>query len=109
MANGDLAQRIEPSELQAAVRDRYAAVATNPGGAFNFRVGREFAEALGYPAELLDSVPGSAVEAFTGVATPLPYADLRPGETVLDLGCGGGLDLAVAARAVGPTGRAVGI
>lgn len=100
---------IAPDQLREAVRDRYAAVASRPEGQYSFRVGRDFAEALGYPAELLDSVPSSAVEAFTGVATPMLRAELQPGETVLDLGCGGGLDLALAARAVGPTGHAIGI
>jgi SAM-dependent methyltransferase len=98
-----------PEQLREAVRDRYAAVASEPAGHYSFRVGRDFAEALGYPAELLDSVPSDAVEAFTGVATPMLRAELQPGETVLDLGCGGGLDLALAARAVGPAGRAIGV
>jgi ubiquinone/menaquinone biosynthesis C-methylase UbiE len=84
-------------------------VASRPDEGYAFRVGRAFAEALGYPAELLDTIPTSALDAFTGVATPVLRAELRPGETVLDLGCGGGLDLALAARAVGPTGRAIGI
>jgi SAM-dependent methyltransferase len=100
---------ITPEQLREAVRDRYAAVASEPAGHYSFRVGRDFAEALGYPAELLDSVPSHAVEAFTGVATPMLRAELQPGETVLDLGCGGGLDLALAARAVGPAGRAIGV
>ena len=100
---------IKPAELRAAVRDRYAAVASEPDGHYSFRVGRHFAEALGYPTELLDSVPLTATEAFTGVATPMLRAELQAGETVLDLGCGGGLDLALAVRAVGPTGRAIGI
>ena len=100
---------IDADQLREAVRDRYAAVASRPEGQYAFRVGRDFAEALGYPAELLDSVPSHAVEAFTGVATPMLRAELAPGETVLDLGCGGGLDLALAARAVGPTGRAIGV
>jgi arsenite methyltransferase len=99
----------DPEELRAAVRDRYADVAADPARGYSFRVGRAFAEALGYPPELLDSLPASAVDAFTGVATPVMRADLQPGETVLDLGCGGGLDLALAARAVGPTGRAIGV
>jgi len=100
---------ISPEQLREAVRDRYAAVASEPAGHYSFRVGRDFAEALGYPAELLDSVPSHAVEAFTGVATPMLRAELQPGEIVLDLGCGGGLDLALAARAVGPAGRAIGV
>src|SRR5688572_3404984 len=104
-----LPKGVDQDDLRAAVRERYAQVATRPDERYAFRVGREFAEALGYPAELLDALPARATEAFTGVATPVLGADLKPGETVLDLGCGGGLDLALAARAVGPTGRAIGI
>lgn len=100
---------LKPTELQAAVRARYARVASRPNEGYAFRVGRAFAEALGYPADLLDTIPTSALDAFTGVATPVLHAELQPGESVLDLGCGGGLDLAVAARAVGPNGHAIGV
>jgi len=109
MEASPLPEGIDPTELRAAVRERYTDVANEPERGFAFRVGREFAEALGYPAELLDMMPASASEAFTGVATPVLRAELQPEETVLDLGCGGGLDLALAAQAVGPTGRAIGI
>jgi arsenite methyltransferase len=109
VADAQIPPEISPERLREAVRDRYVTVASDPDGRYSFRVGREFAEALGYPSELLDSVPSTATEAFIGVATPMLRADLRPGETVLDLGCGGGLDLALAAKAVGPTGRAIGI
>ncbi len=109
MENAALPPDLGPTELRAAVRDRYAAVASEPEGRYPFRVGRDYAEALGYPPELLNGMPSSAVDAFTGVATPILHAALKPGETVLDLGCGGGLDLSLAARAVGSTGRAIGI
>ena len=104
-----LPEGVTSTELRAAVRDRYARVASEPAERYTFRVGRIFAEALGYPAELLDTVPEQALDAFTGVATPVLRADLQPGERVLDRGCGGGLDLALAARAVGPGGRVIGI
>jgi arsenite methyltransferase len=100
---------LSPDELRGAVRERYAAVAAHPEATYSFRVGRAFAQALGYPPELLDALPPAASEAFTGVATPVFEAELRPGETVLDLGYGGGLDLILAARAVGPAGRAIGV
>jgi SAM-dependent methyltransferase len=100
---------ITPDELRAAVRDRYSAVATEPRHGYSFRVGREFAEALGYPSDLLATVPDSAIEAFTGVATPIFMADLRPGESVVDLGCGAGLDLVLAARIVGDAGSVTGV
>jgi arsenite methyltransferase len=100
---------LDPTELQSAVRERYARVASQPEAGYAFRVGRAFAEALGYPTELLDAVPVSALDAFTGVAAPVLHAELQAGETVLDLGCGGGLDLMLAAQTVGPSGRAIGI
>jgi arsenite methyltransferase len=64
-----LPKDIDPTELRDAVRDRYSSVAVQPDATYSFRVGREFAEALGYPAALLDQIPASAAEAFTGVAT----------------------------------------
>lgn len=109
MEAAPLPEGIGPDELRAAVRERCAGVASHPGERYTFRVGRAFAEALGYPSDLLDTVPMSALDAFTGVATPVLHAGLQPGESVIDLGCGGGLDLVLAARAVGPGGRATGI
>jgi SAM-dependent methyltransferase len=96
-------------EIQDAVRRRYTEVAQRPDAGYNFRVGRDFAEALGYPADLLDQLPPGAWEAFTGVATPSHVAEVQPGQTVVDLGCGAGLDLILLSRKVGPAGRAVGI
>jgi SAM-dependent methyltransferase len=96
-------------EVRAAVRDRYDQVAINPEQGFNFPVGRRFAEAVGYPAELLESLPPDAAAAFAGVACPVPHAGLAPGERVVDLGCGAGLDSLYAARLVGPAGSVVGL
>src|SRR5512138_1252037 len=60
-----------------------------------------------YSAEELAGVPAAAVNRALGVANHLRYADIRPGETVLDIGCGGGIDTVLAARRVGPAGRVV--
>ncbi|MCC6178471.1 MAG: methyltransferase domain-containing protein [Chloroflexi bacterium] len=95
--------------LRAAVRDRYAAVALEPEARYSFQVGRDFALALGYPFDLLSRLPASAIDAFTGVGTPVLQAEIQVGERVLDLGCGAGLDLAIAAEAAGPGGRVLGI
>ena len=95
--------------IEEAVRKRYSDVALQPEGKYGFRVGRLYAEALGYPAALLDQLPASLCEAFTGVATPTLRAPVRAGDTVVDLGCGGGLDLALLAWMVGPRGRAIGV
>lgn len=96
-------------EIKAAVAERYGAVATAPGQNFNFPVGRAFAESVGYPPELLDRLPAGMWESFTGAGNPQDFVDAKPGETVLDLGCGAGLDLYLYSRKVGPTGRLYGL
>jgi SAM-dependent methyltransferase len=95
--------------LQQAVAQQYGQVAVQPDGQFPFPVGRDFAEKLGYAPELLDTLPEAAVSRFTGISNPLIFADLQPGETVVDLGCGAGMDLILSARQVGENGRAIGI
>lgn len=62
-----------------------------------------------YPTDLRAELPVKAVQASMGCGNPLRVADLRPGETVLDLGSGGGIDVLLSAGRVGPTGRAYGL
>ena len=97
------------AEIAQAVRNRYSEVAVKPDGTYNFRVGRDFAEALGYPKSLLDDLPASVWEAFTGVATPSLVADVQPGDTVVDLGCGGGFFSVALAKMVGEKGRVIAV
>ena len=104
-----LPEGLTADEVREAVRRRYGEVAEAPDGSFNFPVGRAFAEAVGYPAALLDALPPDTATAFAGVACPVPCAELVSGETVLDLGCGAGLDSLYAARMVGRAGRVIGI
>jgi arsenite methyltransferase len=90
-----------------AVREKYGAVAA--GSLSNDSEGvRAVAEAFGYTAEELASLPAAANMGLS-CGNPTATANLRPGETVVDLGCGGGIDVFLAARKVGPTGRAIGI
>lgn len=96
-------------QLRQGVYDAYSAVAKNPQAQHHFPVGREFAQSLGYPVELLAQLPAAAVDAFAGLSNVSILAELSPGDTVLDLGCGAGLDSLIAAQRVGPTGRVIGL
>src|SRR5438105_15155269 len=95
------------SGIVKLVQDKYAALAASRLSNAHAGV-QAVAEAFGYSPEQLAAIPA---EANLGLScgNPTAFANLRPGETVVDLGCGGGLDLLLAAARVGPTGRAVGI
>jgi arsenite methyltransferase len=99
--------------LEAALKDEilrmYQEVADKPGGEFHFFHGREAAELFDYEPEWLDRAPAAAVASFAGVGNPHLRSRLQPGETVLDLGSGAGLDAIIASSMVGPTGTVVGV
>lgn len=99
----------DPGDLEAKVKSMYRAVAEDPSGEFHFEMGRSLAERLGYPPADLDRVPAEAVASFAGVGYFFHLADLKPGETVVDLGSGSGMDTFMAALHVGPQGRVIGI
>ena len=100
---------VDAFELQAKVKDMYRAVAEEPHGSYHFELGRDLAERLGYPAEMLDQIPTGAVESFAGVGYFFDLAGLKEGDEVLDLGSGSGMDVFLAAIQVGPAGRVVGV
>ena len=101
------------ASLEATLKDEifrmYDEVAENPSGKFHFFHGREAAELFGYDREALDEAPAGAVASFAGVGNPHLRAEFQPGEVVLDLGSGAGLDAIMASRRVGPTGRVIGV
>jgi arsenite methyltransferase len=93
--------------IREAVRENYASVARS--GLSSEKAGvRAVAEAFGYTPEQLASVPADA-NMGVSCGNPTAFAGIRPGEVVVDLGCGGGLDVFLAARKVGPAGKAIGI
>ena len=96
-------------ELRSAVQLAYSAAAERPSEKHAFPVGRVLAEQLGYPVELLDTLPAVSVEAFAGVSNVALFATVPAGAAVLDLGCGAGLDSLIAAQRVGPGGRVIGV
>jgi SAM-dependent methyltransferase len=97
-------------ELRRRVGAEYARVADDPHGEFHFHRGFDYAvERLRYDPQQLSALPVEAVERFAGIGNPLRIDRLRQGEVVLDIGSGAGTDLLLAARAVGPTGKVIGV
>jgi SAM-dependent methyltransferase len=103
------AQASLESTLKDEIIRMYQEVADNPESEFHFFHGREAVELFGYAAEWIDRAPPDAVSSFAGVGNPHERSNLQPGETVLDLGSGAGLDAIIAGWQVGPAGRVVGI
>ena len=99
----------DPKELEAKVKAMYRSVAENPHGDFHFEMGRAMAERLGYAPADLDRIPADSIESFAGVGHYFHLADPKPGETVVDLGSGSGMDTFVAALKVGPRGKVIGV
>jgi arsenite methyltransferase len=94
-------------QLLESVRAKYGAVAESSLSSNHDGV-KAVAEAFGYTAEELTSVPAEANMGLS-CGNPTATAHLRPGEVVVDLGSGGGLDVFLASKKIGPTGRAIGI
>jgi SAM-dependent methyltransferase len=100
---------LDTAELESRVKDMYRNVAERPGADYHFELGRPLAERLGYPADALDQIPAGAIDSFAGVGYFFDLAELQPGERVVDLGSGSGMDVFCAAGHVGDDGSAVGI
>jgi arsenite methyltransferase len=96
-------------EIQQAVRQRYAEVSRSVAGKFRYLTGKAGAAALGYDLSVLSDLPDDVFDIFCGVGNPLALGSIHPGEKVLDIGCGAGLDMILASRLVGPAGRVCGI
>ena len=96
--------------LRAEVQTMYARVAASPDGEFHFHRGPQYAVTmLGYDASELAALPLDVTSSFAGVGNPHAMARIPIGATVVDVGCGAGTNLLLAARQAGPTGRAIGI
>jgi SAM-dependent methyltransferase len=101
---------LDTARLRREIQSIYARVATEPSSEFHFHRGAQYAaEMLGYDARALAELPAESTESFAGVANPHRIAALPRGATVVDIGCGAGMDLLLAAKAVGPEGRAIGV
>ena len=103
------ALQLDVDVLRSAIQEEYAEVAICPLKGFHFHTGRLLADRLGYPSERIEQLPEPVVESFAGVGNPFSWGDVKPGETVIDLGSGAGFDTVLAAQMVGPAGRVIGV
>ena len=100
---------VDVDVLREEIRRTYTDVSTDHDAEFIFPTGRWWAQELGYPEPELGRVPDGTVESFAGVANHWLLGRVEPGAVVLDLGCGAGTDLLIAAQMTGPQGRAIGV
>jgi arsenite methyltransferase len=100
---------VDVDVLREEIRRTYSDVSSEQGQEFIFPTGRAWARELGYPEPELERVPDATVESFAGVANHWVLGRSEPGEVVLDLGCGAGTDLLIAAQMSGPDGRVIGV
>jgi SAM-dependent methyltransferase len=101
---------LDTLKLRAEIQSIYARVAADPSGEFHFHRGPEYAATrLNYDAAELSKLPGTVTESFAGVGNPHAIAPLPAGATVVDIGCGAGTDLLLAASHVAAEGRAIGV
>ncbi|MFQ6089552.1 MAG: methyltransferase domain-containing protein [Candidatus Methanofastidiosia archaeon] len=92
-------------EIRKGVRDGYARLAKRKSSCC------DSAENIftGYTKEQLSEIPTEATEISAGCGNPTALTELKKGQTILDLGSGGGIDVFLASRAVGPSGKAIGV
>jgi SAM-dependent methyltransferase len=95
--------------LRCEIKREYAEVATNPTKGFHFHTGRTLAALLGYSDDLLEGIPEESIRRLAGTGNPFALGPLQPGERVIELGCGAGMDTLIASRMVGPNGRVTSI
>lgn len=100
---------VDAQALRRQISDKYTEVAEAPTRGFHFHTGRPLALMVGYPEALVDSLPLGTVESFAGTGNPFSMGALRPGETVLDIGCGAGFDSLIAARQIGEAGHVISV
>jgi arsenite methyltransferase len=99
----------EKQRIEAAIRGKYLKVAAGPEGLFRYPTGRAGLQALNYDPEILRSLPEPVAASYCGVGNPLALGPLRPGDVVLDVGCGAGVDALIAALMLKGSGSVTGV
>ena len=105
MAEEVTAARVDRDQLRLQIQSKYSDVATEPEMGFHFHTGYPLTRMLGYSQDDIAAIPEETVASFAGTGNPFLLGRLNPGEVVLDLGCGAGLDTLIAARQVGSAGH----
>jgi len=100
---------LDPNDLRQAIQEEYQIVAENPDHGFHFHTGRPLTRILGYKKEWLAGIPQSSIESFAGTGNPFSLGELKPGDRIVDVGSGAGLDSLIAAKMVGSGGRVIGV
>jgi arsenite methyltransferase len=100
---------VDVDVLREEIRRTYTDVSAEQEREFIFPTGRSWAQELGYPKDELARVPTESVDSFAGVANHWTLGAIEAGAVVLDLGCGAGTDLLIAAQMTGRSGRAIGV
>lgn len=95
--------------IKEGIAGKYRKVAGSPEGSFKYPTGWAGLEGQGYDREILRALPKEVLASYCGVGNPFSLGPIHKGETVLDVGCGAGVDSLVAAIMAGPDGRVVGI
>jgi SAM-dependent methyltransferase len=101
--------REELRQIEAGISDKYAKVAISPEGQFKYPTGKEGLEKLNYDKALIEELPNQVASSYCGVGNPFSLGKINPGERVLDIGCGAGIDTILAGIIVGTEGSAVGV
>jgi SAM-dependent methyltransferase len=100
---------VDLEALRSAVQAEYADVAERPDKGFHFHTGRRLAGILEYRAQWLEAIPAENLASFAGVGNPFVFGELSPGERVVDIGSGAGLDSLIAGKMVGAGGQVIGV
>jgi arsenite methyltransferase len=100
---------VDRDGLRRAIQQEYTIVAEEPDRGFHFHTGRPLARILGYDDAWLEGIPEPTIASFAGTGSPFRLGAIRPGEHVVDVGSGGGIDSLIASKMVGAEGRVIGV